>query len=1485
MRSGSSITQDRGTSNEQPRAIPLLKFGTNGNFGDVKELLFNKLTQEYSFRAKFINDYKYHIPKPPSLDTMGEGYETASEEVKNDALKVITTEYAKENSRWMIAKPKVFATIVSILSPAARAHLETDVDWIPTYENQDPLTLWNLIKNNQLLETQNISKETVRYELRNKYGIMKMKSEESLLDFRHRFDLIVSNMTSAGCDTIPNKESQALDFIFRLDDVRYEDFKRTLNNGVIQKTIKWPTTIEQAYVLARSHIPPRANNSSVSSPTRTNAFIASSDKADRKPGPDHPCHECGGTDHWRPDCPNPKATNTSRDERKRGPRSRKSVVKNKAAVATMEKHEEEEDDYDNYDKTHYSYASFSNIDIDRYDLIFDTGASISVIKNMDLLVDLYHTANTVYVNGISSKLASRISGTIPSVGSAIYMPESNVNILAANTVEGKFNITYNAGVFIKVHINDEIILTFNKENGLYICKFEQFIENLKSIHNNSTSTLVAAAVSVYGYTNAEVKKAHLVRSIMKKLGFTSAGELARMITTGAIINSPITLSDIAITNKIFGPDASALKGKMTNAGPVSIKSNEVIHMVRTNQSVHADIMYVDEEKFLLSVVKPINMLVVSHITHRNAKLLHKTLTGQLDHLSEKGFKVDKVFVDAELSMTALRGTIPNVEINVAGTGSHEQFAERAIRLVKERVRCIMAGLMYHVPKVLLKWVVTFCVNRINCTPRSSGINISPREAFTGRKLDYKRDLTLCFGDYVQLYREPKRNNDVNIPRSTGAIALCPKDNVQGSWFFFNLNTNNIVSGDNYKVMDLTTEVVEKMNSIYRARDTILSDGTDIIPTIEEHAVHPYTNTNDDNTIINDHVNDNEPDNTADNNTINDINNADDVIAPVEVANENANDVTLDNSGGDSNIEDTFTDTTNADSNNSSFSTPTTTPIAIANHTPMGRIVVNGVTRSNRIIARTNHTVLHVSLYKGINTYKDLAINAMKKELKQLVDKKVWSVIPIKEKKHIDYKKIIRSSLFFKEKLDNNGDLTRLKARLVAGGDQQDKSLYSNINSPTVRTDSIFTCLAIAAAERRHIASIDIEGAYLEAVLPANEVYMYLHKDIADTYTDMLPECKQHVDHKNRILVMLNKALYGCVQSAKLWYTKLVDVLVKIGFKQNPSDKCVFNMYKNSIQITVLFHVDDLLFTCVDIKLLDSTIITISEEFTAITQQPYDDITFLGMEIIRKASGDIKVSMSKYSNEIVIASGVEGISTSPASPELFKDESDMLLTDADKKSFHTAVAKLLYLAKKLRPDILTAVSHLASRVNMPNHQDREKVNRVYRYIRGTSEYYICYTGGGNTNVNTYVDASFLTHKDAKSRTGIIIMINNAPVYASSSKQKMVSLSSTEAELIGLSGAARLAVATYEFLKHQGVNVINNIHEDNLSTISLVETGNTSNRTKHINMKYFYVHELLKHGKVNLLHCASKDMIADLLTKPLSGSKYTHLREKFLHKNTY
>ena len=146
------------------------------------------------------------------------------------------------------------------------------------------------------------------------------------------------------------------------------------------------------------------------------------------------------------------------------------------------------------------------------------------------------------------------------------------------------------------------------------------------------------------------------------------------------------------------------------------------------------------------------------------------------------------------------------------------------------------------------------------------------------------------------------------------------------------------------------------------------------------------------------------------------------------------------------------------------------------------------------------------------------------------------------------------------------------------------------------------------------------------------------------------------------------------------------------------------------------------------------------------------------------------------------------------------------------------------------------------------------------------------------MNAYVDASFGVHEDMKSVTGVVIMIGAATIYVKSGKQKIVTRSFTEAELVGISDALSQIIWTKEFLSHQGIRSGPvSLFQENQSTICLANKGrSTSDKTRQVKIRYFFIQHYLETKEIKIEYLPTGEMVADLFTKPLHGRVFSKHR---------
>jgi len=173
---------------------------------------------------------------------------------------------------------------------------------------------------------------------------------------------------------------------------------------------------------------------------------------------------------------------------------------------------------------------------------------------------------------------------------------------------------------------------------------------------------------------------------------------------------------------------------------------------------------------------------------------------------------------------------------------------------------------------------------------------------------------------------------------------------------------------------------------------------------------------------------------------------------------------------------------------------------------------------------------------------------------------------------------------------------------------------------------------------------------------------------------------------------------------------------------------------------------------------------------------------------------------------------------------------------------------------------------------------EKLARVLGYLKWTEEQVMvlkpCVTG----EVVAYADAAYAIHNDSKSHTGVVIYVGDTLVYVSSKKQKCMSKSPTEAELIGLTDNLGLVELFHEFTEFVTMKKINppTIYQDCNAVVSLVTKGGGQTRTKHLRARMNLGKEMVDERRVIVKHISGEDMIADGFSKPYDPAEHKRFK---------
>ena len=217
---------------------------------------------------------------------------------------------------------------------------------------------------------------------------------------------------------------------------------------------------------------------------------------------------------------------------------------------------------------------------------------------------------------------------------------------------------------------------------------------------------------------------------------------------------------------------------------------------------------------------------------------------------------------------------------------------------------------------------------------------------------------------------------------------------------------------------------------------------------------------------------------------------------------------------------------------------------------------------------------------------------------------------------------------------------------------------------------------------------------------------------------------------------------------------------------------------------------------------------------------------------------------------------------------------------DRQKYQQAIGCLTYAAISTRPDISAAVNALSQFMSSPSEQHWSGIKRILRYLRGTMNHGLCFSGEGCDLIG-YSDSDWAGDLDTRrSTSGYVFKIGGATINWCSKRQLTVARSSTEAEYMALSATAQECIWLRRLLRDFGASDNDKpttIYEDNNGAIELSKNPKFHNRTKHIDVAYHFTREKVASNDLSVIHCSTEEMVADIMTKGLGRIKFEKFRD--------
>ena len=502
---------------------------------------------------------------------------------------------------------------------------------------------------------------------------------------------------------------------------------------------------------------------------------------------------------------------------------------------------------------------------------------------------------------------------------------------------------------------------------------------------------------------------------------------------------------------------------------------------------------------------------------------------------------------------------------------------------------------------------------------------------------------------------------------------------------------------------------------------------------------------------------------------------------------------------------------------------------------------------------------------------------MNKEMGSMKDFEVYTEVPVENCSSEQVKGAIGVKWVKRWKSD-----IELRMHLVVQGCFQD-SRQLDLDSLFASTPSLVTLrvlLILALARNWTITLADVSTAFLHAAM-TDEVFVW-------------PPAEYYPDRK--VLWRLNKAMYGLRQAPKLWQDHFAATMQKLKFKRCKSDG---NLYcHESGSLFVLAYVDDLLIIGDDKlkrqfleELQKELIVKITGELVEGTEH-----TFLGRRL-HHCGDSIDVCMSpSYVDKLL-----EMYNLSKCNPVATTGSSSLRqlmpepLDKEGHEKYRTAVGKLLWYAF-VRPDVAYAVKELSRDVTAPTTESVGKLKHLLRYLSGTKLSVLklrpTHQLSGATvpvDVNAYVDSDWAgCNKTRKSTSGSTVNVLGCNVQSTARTQSTIALSSGEAELYAIGQGTSEALFVRALLLESGLTRQVNVHvyTDSTAGKSMATRFGAGKRTKHVELRFLYMQDLVKAGLIKVLKVGTLNNPADFLTKYVSVETLSSLKGRLgVHSNLF
>ena len=1051
--------------------------------------------------------------------------------------KAMLAEYSNDKKEWKIETKKilehkqaVFALVYSQLSESSRSEVQDHEDWVASFAERDLLYLIGRIRATHIArQSGNPAQDMER--VRTSWANMRMYPQETSFAFRKRVEDYQLERTSVGLQAIPDEEL-VIGILNRLDMSRYaslvKDYLDNERRGIAElpelpstlwKEIKdtqvvrfrgtGPANLHAVYLSRVDDLEDNGRGPGRGGRGRGGrggkgrgrgrgrggfAPVPSTGGLGPPPEPIKPsdiiCWTCGKKGHRSTNCPNKQTTSTPLKVH-----FSDSVEDAQIYLTSVETfHPSNEESLPNTEATKNPAITVllsATDDLHQTIIMLDTQSSVHLISNKELMADVTTAMTPIVVQGITGdKLPVTLEGCIRDIGiSSYYGPHMAANILSYHKLQETHRIQYddNLDIFTATPFLVGPVLTFTCVKGHYLL-------DLNTVRKVFLATVQKNAAK---YSKRQLLTARKAYDFIIRMGFISYKAAAEVVQRGSMNDLGFTRADLVNAQDIYGSPAAYQLGHGTQRSKAAYNDDTIPLHESVEQELQVDLFFFLGQVFLLSISVLLGLIMVTHLGpgaerktlessdrhgERSKSKAGASLLLHINQYTAKGFRIKRVTSDGEPAIKAAKNDLETlgIELNVLGHGSHTPHAESAIRHIKNKARSTLHSLPFPLPSKLAAALITFVVHTSNMVPKVNAVGHFPAHtAFLGRIPNAAKDAPYAFGTAGFLQRASGPTSNSAAPRGDYCIWLGTTHNLAGTHRCFNIDTLREMTGDTFRPALLTDAAIRRLTQL----SGIPSSHPDELPLSEPQLENPQSSypldPNRGVEVLE------EPQPTAEGLL---------EIVPADSLSDLA--------PGDHTIPDLAPVATEQGIQSDDGEKFDRAMTQAAELVEVRNSINSGYNLQNP--SEERHIFSALTMKEARTLYGDGLIDAASRdELENCIQKDVWEYLepgyPIKS--------AIPSKMFLTPKKLPNGDIDKIKGRIVAGGHRQDRSLFNDndISSPTVALTSVLAMAAVAAREGHYVMTLDHKAAYLNATMVGPRVDMLLTPEVAEILCQIDPK--------------------------------------------------------------------------------------------------------------------------------------------------------------------------------------------------------------------------------------------------------------------------------------------------------------------------------------------------------------------------------------------